>query len=254
VPILVTDTRRVWLFTASVTGISILAYEVMLLGVHLLYGEVAFTLSNVLLIGGVIPVIVAAPVSYLMATAQQRLTEAHRELAKLARTDPLTDMPNRRAFFEHAAEALTSLRLSGEHATLMILDADHFKDLNDNYGHGTGDAALQLIASQLGRCLRRTDLACRLGGEEFAVLLPSMTSEEAGKMAVRIVEAVSSEPLVLKDCIVELSISCGYADTRTSHDLKRLYKDADDAMYAAKAAGRNRALRFAPGLSIASLH
>ncbi|HUF81254.1 MAG TPA: diguanylate cyclase, partial [Burkholderiales bacterium] len=91
-----------------------------------------------------------------------------------------------------------------------------------------------------------------IGGEEFAVLLPGVTAAEAGGMASRIVAAIAAQPMNIEASAVSVSVSCGFADTQVSYDLERLYKAADDAMYGAKAAGRNRALGFVQLAAIAT--
>jgi diguanylate cyclase (GGDEF)-like protein len=236
--------REVWQFTLSVTLITTIASQALLIAVFLLWGNAAFEFPRVLLLGALLPLLLAAPVSWVLATRQRELADTHARFAKLALTDPLTGLPNRRAFFSHATEALTGMRLNGRHGALLVIDADRFKDLNDAHGHSIGDAALCHIGGILGECLRKTDLACRLGGEEFAVFLPGVTAADAASMAHRIVAAVAERPMLADALIIRVSVSCGYADTTVSYDLQRLYKAADDAMYGAKAAGRNRALEF----------
>ena len=124
--------------------------------------------------------------------------------------------------------------------SLMVIDADHFKELNDSYGHAVGDKALVAIADILRSSFRHNDLLCRVGGEEFAVLICGMDAEQANILATRVVQRISANPLTEPGAIIEFSVSCGIADTLTSRNLPELFKAADDAMYMAKKQGRNR--------------
>lgn len=237
--------RQMWLFTATITTASVLASELCVLGVWMGLGERAFDIANIILIGAVVPLIVALPVSYVMASMGWQLSQTHSKLRHLADTDPLTGLINRRHFFEQASFQLATCREAGDCVALLVIDADHFKDLNDTYGHAIGDEALISIAQCLCANFRSTDLICRVGGEEFAVLLPGMSEDDAYPLAERVVKRVSSNPLSTVSAIIEYSISCGIADSTTSFDIEKLYKAADDAMYLAKREGRNRVARLA---------
>lgn len=236
--------RQMWLFIAAVTGISVLATELTLLLVYLSLGDAAFGNDNAFLTALIVPILVSVPICYMTARTALKLSHALTRLKELAHTDELTGLINRRSFFE-SAEILLS-EAHGEQAilSLLVLDADYFKQLNDTYGHATGDAALQFITEQLQASVRKTDLVCRLGGEEFAVLLPDLKEGEAEKLGVRILERISSRPMFWDDKIIEMSVSCGVADTRVGYDMTTLFKAADDALYAAKTAGRNRQVAF----------
>lgn len=164
------------------------------------------------------------------------------ELVKQASTDPLTGLQNRRSFFANAERELARLqRGKVSHGALIMIDLDHFKRINDTYGHGIGDDVLRHLAGTLMRTLRRSDYASRLGGEEFAVLLPD-TSEEQGmrlaeRLRVSIAEAVVSTPTgdIFFTASMGLTILDG-ADPNIDTALAR----ADDALYRAKEGGRNR--------------
>jgi len=193
---------------------------------------------------GIVPILVSVPVCYVTARMALRLSMAHAQLKELAYTDELTGLTNRRSFFASADEVLNSASENSDTLTLLVIDADYFKQLNDTYGHATGDAALQFITEQLKSCVRSSDLVCRLGGEEFAVLLPGMSELTASKLADRILEKISSQPMVWDGKIIEMSVSCGVADTHVGYEMTTLFKAADDALYAAKNDGRNRKVLF----------
>ncbi|MCB1686545.1 MAG: GGDEF domain-containing protein [Pseudomonadales bacterium] len=234
-----------WAFCFSVTLFSVIVSQCVLYFLFLLFGDAAFGKSNAFYIGAVVPVLVAFPVTYLMSRMAVQLSSVHTQLRRLADTDELTGLTNRRSFFSQATEVLQSSREDLKTLSLLVIDADYFKQLNDTYGHATGDAALQFITEKLLDCVRKTDLVCRLGGEEFAILLPDMAEAQAGRLAKRLLKEISGTPMVHDSRIIEMSVSCGVADTtQLGYDITRLFKAADDALYAAKDAGRNRTITY----------
>ena len=236
--------RQMWLFVAAVTAISVITSELTLLFLYLSLGDAAFGKENAFLTALLVPVLVSVPICYLTAGMALQLSNAHARLKELAHTDELTGLINRRSFFESAEIMLSEAQADGQLLSLLVIDADYFKQLNDTYGHATGDAALLFITEQLNASVRKTDLVCRLGGEEFAVLLPGLEENEAEKLGIRILERISSRPMFWDDKIIEMSVSCGVADTGVGYDMTTLFKAADDALYAAKDSGRNRQVVF----------
>lgn len=188
----------------------------------------------------------------LEARVQERteaLTIANEELARLARHDPLTGLPNRRAFEEHAHMLVAAARRSGEALSVAIVDADHFKRVNDTYGHAVGDATLVAIAGALRGCLREADLVARVGGEEFALLLPGADGAGALIVAEKMVELMRC--LKIPD-VGHITVSCGAAqmDVATGTIADALAR-ADLALYRAKQAGRDRAALDEPAVALA---
>jgi diguanylate cyclase (GGDEF)-like protein len=171
------------------------------------------------------------------AQAQQR-----EELRGRAETDPLTGVANRRRFY-HALE-VECMRFTRNHLPLsvMMIDLDYFKEVNDEYGHPVGDAVLRIVSQLLLLCLRKTDLLARYGGEEFSVLLPETPKEGALLIAERIRQTIWQQPIVADGCQVRVSVSVGIAshieDREATPEI--LLKKADLALYRAKALGRNR--------------
>ena len=172
-------------------------------------------------------------------TEQQLLRQAH--------TDPLTEAANRRAFFEAAEREFHRSRRHGSPLSLALLDVDLFKNVNDRYGHEAGDVALRLVARAVGKGLRREDLLGRVGGEEFAVLLPETGLEEALAVAERIratvgdVQVPSEYPCLFGEEERCLSVSLGVASLRPEDPgVDSLYRRADRGLYRAKRQGRNR--------------
>ena len=164
-----------------------------------------------------------------------------RRLRELAATDPLTGVANRRSIERLGEEAIVAARQSGEGMCVLILDIDHFKRVNDRYGHLTGDQALAQVASACGAALRQFDQLGRTGGEEFMVVLPRTRMAQARQVAERIRAAVEALAFTEIDPALRLSISIGIAELRDSDQgLRELCERADAALYAAKDAGRNR--------------
>ena len=172
-----------------------------------------------------------------LSAAHTELAEAHRDLAEKARRDPMTGLLNRESFFA----TLDGLRRRTDGGALLIIDADHFKKINDGFGHLVGDEALLAIAAAIGRGVRSRDLVARIGGEEFAAWLEGATIDEAAIVAERIrreVEAVAFEsPSGGK---VPLTVSIGGTLSAGQKTLSDLLRTADHHLYAAKRAGRNR--------------
>jgi diguanylate cyclase (GGDEF)-like protein len=175
----------------------------------------------------------------------RRIEHYNAEIIRLARSDPLTGLTNRRGFFEAGMIELARSRRSGQRLALLMLDADRFKAINDKYGHAAGDAVLRELAGIMRETLRETDVIGRLGGEEFAVLLPATDRDGAGLVAERLRKNIATA-LILFDCQpIELTVSIGVADIPVEPQaspglIETAMARADDAMYRAKESGRNR--------------
>ena len=182
---------------------------------------------------------VGRTVIFAEVTDKVRLRE---ELRGRAETDPLTGIANRRRF--HQSLEIECLRFTRSHFPLSVLmiDLDFFKDVNDEYGHPVGDAVLRIVAQILLLSLRKTDLLARYGGEEFAVLLPETRVEGARVIAERIRRTVFEKPIVADGCEIRVSVSVGIASQVADSEAvpETLLKKADRALYRAKALGRNR--------------
>jgi diguanylate cyclase (GGDEF)-like protein len=165
--------------------------------------------------------------------------ESQHALANRANRDGLTELLNRRAFDDTLAALFARKQRFGEQFALLLMDLDHFKSINDTYGHSTGDEVLRVIASRMMTDLRPFDQAFRVGGEEFAVLLSGVDSPAARQVAERLLHAIASHPIPLT---VELSVtaSIGVVTDAAGSDPTTLYRAADAALYHAKTTGRNR--------------
>lgn len=162
-------------------------------------------------------------------------------LERLSVTDALTGLPNRRGFAEAAKAALRESRRRGEAASVVMFDLDRFKAINDGHGHAAGDAVLREAAAAVRRELRAGDVAGRLGGEEFAVLCPATTAAEAMAVAERMREAVRDGVRHPAGGGALVTTSAGVAEVRDGQaSVEAALSAADRALYAAKAAGRDR--------------
>jgi two-component system, cell cycle response regulator len=162
---------------------------------------------------------------------------------ELAVVDALTGLNNRRFLETHLANALAQAAHKGRPLSLMILDIDHFKSVNDTYGHDAGDEVLRVFAQRVKRVLRSADLVCRLGGEEFVVVMPDTPLAIAEKIAERVRAAVGNErfPIDPKTTrTIPVTTSIGLAERGADANADALMRRADKALYASKTSGRNR--------------
>lgn len=174
-------------------------------------------------------------------SALGRLQQAHEELSRVAALDPLTGLANRREFMDRAKQELARKERTSESLSILLVDLDHFKDVNDRYGHQAGDAALKMFAERSQVALRPSDTIGRIGGEEFAVLLPGIDLEGARRVGERIRREVQDRPLEVQDQRVPLTVSIGSAEVGTDGaTLDECLKIADQRLYQAKQRGRNR--------------
>lgn len=166
---------------------------------------------------------------------------SNKRLHELANTDELTSLANRRYWFQVAQKEFNrSLRYQNR-LCILLIDLDHFKKINDNYGHQTGDEALQHAASVMQSQLREESTLCRYGGEEFALLLPECHLDKAYRVAERLREALSSSPIKAKGEKLQITASLGIANSNCEDErLEQIVARADEALYQAKSAGRNR--------------
>ena len=187
------------------------------------------------------------------ASEYARAYALQQELHALSTIDPLTGVPNRRSFHEVSAHSLATVRRHGRPLSLLIVDADHFKRLNDQHGHLAGDTVLREMAQAIGRSLRKSDVLCRWGGEEFVILLPEADQADAAVSAERVIAAVRALRLAGPAAAVgKVSVSVGVATlTSADNSVDELIARADAALYEAKRLGRGRA-EVAPAPLVAS--
>jgi diguanylate cyclase (GGDEF)-like protein len=180
------------------------------------------------------------PIEELIARVRAglRIVSLQKQLVELSQTDPLTSLRNRRAFDDRFAVVFEHARRYERPLSLAIIDIDHFKTINDSSGHDTGDAVLRAVARILAANTRQTDFLARMGGEEFAILLPETPLFEALQFGEKIRSAMAAQPV--EGCDVHVSIGIAtYPHSRVTGPAQ-LYRAADQALYRAKMNGRNR--------------
>lgn len=172
---------------------------------------------------------------------EKRRLRMFRTLEHDAAVDPLTRLANRRAFDSKAASALApGINPTGDYAVIMI-DIDHFKQVNDTYGHHIGDTVLAHIADIIRETVRKTDIVARFGGEEIAVLLPGVDSAHAAAIAENIRLRIEAKEFPMQSGFMQVTVSAGTAGSNIARaDIPAALKAADDALYVAKRTGRNK--------------
>ena len=172
-----------------------------------------------------------------IAEAKERSKTLERENLQ----DTLTDIPNRRAYDLRFKEEFHRFRRYQQEFSLLIFDVDHFKRVNDTYGHRAGDKCLREIIKRIKPVLRESDFLARYGGEEFAILLPGIAEEKARAVAERLCRIIERTRFLYQTQEIPLTISIGVSQARESDEHQDvLFNRADKALYEAKSAGRNR--------------
>jgi len=183
----------------------------------------------------------------LRNVTQQRARQ--REARQLAEIDPLTDLANRRGFEAHLRQAIVHTERTGQAATLMFLDLDRFKPVNDTWGHLAGDAVLWAVASALREAVRDSDVVARLGGDEFAVILAGCSLYRARRIGEELLHAVSTLAVPWEGQVIRIGCSIGIAAITAGMGVEDAVAAADTQCYRAKAAGRNTVRSEPSGMS-----
>ena len=170
-------------------------------------------------------------------------------LVRYAQLDPLTELLNRRALMDRMCQEWDRIRRHGGALSFIMADLDHFKNVNDTYGHATGDRVLREVAEIFVDESRSSDMAARYGGEELVLLCPGVDSSEAGELADRIRARVEALVVAHGTDQVQVTVSCGVADAASANTLDDMIVAADAAMYASKNSGRNT-VTVAAGVSV----
>lgn len=173
--------------------------------------------------------------------------DIEKKLKVLAETDSLTRLLNRRAFSEYYVAELARALRYGDVFSIILLDLDDFKSINDNYGHDAGDRVLTAVAGQLGHATREIDRCSRFGGEEFIILLPSTVEQDAVKYAQRLCDNIRALEITLENgARIGITASIGVAQWQPGDEKEVTIQKADKALYRAKAEGRDRVLAWRP--------
>ena len=185
--------------------------------------------------------LVIAPVGFFFNNRQS--LRNHRlmlEINRLAHTDEMTGLANRRSFISEASAQLAEADFAATGLCLFLIDLDHFKAVNDQYGHAAGDETLVHVSAQMRASIPAGALIARLGGEEFAVMLPFESFADIHAHAEALREAVANHPCLVDQDVIHVTISVGIGIASTKDTVSSLLSRADCALYAAKDEGRNR--------------
>jgi diguanylate cyclase (GGDEF)-like protein len=230
-------TREVWLFTALITAIAVLI-PLVIVGVTLGLSPEAYGVKYILpwlAIAGLIPLFITPPIAYVVLNMLRVQADMIRRVDARIMFDMMTGLFNRNHF-------LDSVRASKTNGPIMIVDADHFKSINDSHGHAVGDEALRVLANAIKQAVGEDGLVGRLGGEEFGVFMPGKTQAEGFVKADSICAAIRALHPLIGGRQVKLSVSIGASFHRTTKVIGHSLKLADDLLYRAKAEGRDRAV------------
>jgi diguanylate cyclase (GGDEF)-like protein len=176
----------------------------------------------------------------ILLIANMTLGKYQRKLELMASTDKLTGAANRQAFEEYFAKSLARSVLDSTPMSVLIFDIDHFKQVNDKYGHNMGDLVIQTVSNMVKSQLRDEDLLCRWGGEEFLILLPNIDLSRSHDIAERIRESIEARAIRVNGNEILVTVSGGVAEYRASEKPEELINRVDEALYHAKEQGRNR--------------
>ena len=191
-----------------------------------------------LAVSGIVGWVLFLFISYLRITNAKLV----QELEKLALTDPLTKIYNRRYLNLHMERALPLAKREKSPLTIVMLDIDYFKKINDSHGHDAGDTILKKLVKIIKKEIRESDILVRLGGEEFLIVLASTSLKQGHELSERIRETVENEAFVYEKKRIPVTISMGIAQFNEVHDLHDFINKADQALYRAKENGRNQVI------------
>lgn len=180
----------------------------------------------------------------------ERLDQLHAKLRQLSYTDGLTGLANRRRAMEVLQNEAARQARTGQPMSLVLIDADHFKQVNDQHGHDMGDKVLRTLGRLLMSCVRSpTDVACRLGGEEFALILPGTGRDQVEGICARLRAQLAQQTFGEGAASFKVTLSVGVAESK-GQGVAQLLKQADHQLYLAKSAGRDRVCMTEPGLGV----
>jgi diguanylate cyclase (GGDEF)-like protein len=231
--------------TKSIVIVTILSILLSILvtycAITFMFGQQPDILQN-LLVAVIVSGIVAPIASGGFLKLLFKVDALEKETRYLANFDALTGLYTRRAFYDHAQRQLNLARRESKSIAMLVADLDGFKNIKDTFGHQAGDMALKYVSHIIKQTVRESDIAGRVGGDEFVFCLPSASLEEALKFGQRLVENIQSSTFVYENNQIDLSMSIGLdsSDAHESSEIDLMIKNADQALYRAKKAGKNQ--------------
>ena len=196
--------------------------------------------GRAMLSGGVVAALLTAPIAHVVGTRMRRAHDLNRRLRQAISYDPLTGAHTRTHFHARVAQ------LRRGPMTVIVADIDHFKAINDRFGHQAGDMALQQVARTLMNNCRASDVVARFGGEEFVILMPGSEAADGRRAAERLCRRMRAGKIMIEGTAVKMTASFGVSGLHDPARIKAAIREADRALYRAKAAGRDRVCIFAP--------
>lgn len=188
-----------------------------------------------------VPIILTPPISWYIIGLLLKIDHLEVEMRKAATFDPLTGLFSRRAFLERADYTLDLATREGFKVSVLLVDLDHFKTINDSFGHTSGDKVLTTFGKAITQIIRKSDVVGRLGGEEFAFLLPNTSQCQAWEFSERLHEVINNTVFDTGECTVQVTMSIGIVTLPTGeNNIQKLLSMADKAMYHAKKNGRDQ--------------
>lgn len=231
----------------AVTVVSVVLSVLITMAVLLIANAGTETYKIALFISILCPMLVAPLVTWYLVKLLIKIHDLEQKQRQLATYDELTGVMTRRAFFENFDTLKKISDRNHTHLTLAYIDIDDFKPINDNYGHSAGDKALEKFSEILKNGVRNSDIIARIGGEEFAILLPDTNINGAFTILERLRLTVASEPLQIGEDTINLSVSIGLTHNHIGKELvvDQLVQQADKALYQAKSEGKNCIVQYA---------
>ncbi|UUP19101.1 GGDEF domain-containing protein [Nitratireductor thuwali] len=233
----------IWRQGLMITAIATVAAEALTLFFYSIFFADRLLLD--LFLTAVITIAIAFPIACMFLRQTAKVFRLAEELDHAARTDYLTGLKNRREFMILAEKTLSEARNASAGA-LLYIDIDHFKRINDHHGHATGDRVIQFMGEAIRAASREVDIAARLGGEEFVVLLPDVNLEQARRVCDRIHRACREAGRTAGVEGLQTSVSIGLSMHRAGQSVDEVLSEADAFLYEAKRAGRDQIMQSVP--------